>query len=170
MSTLLCLVSTAAYAEQKFPAALAGHAILPAASFVEAPGDAPAFLRTSGKFAGPAPIRIDVPGSVPGKDGRRETGLSFPFSGQPLQGFSGIRSMGDGTFWVVTDNGFGSKANSPDAMLMANHYNVDWRTGRVSRIGGLFLNDPDKKVPFLIVNEATDKRYLTGADFDLESF
>jgi hypothetical protein len=31
------------------------------------------------------------------------------------------------------------------------------------------LRDPDRKVPFMIVNENTKERYLTGADFDLES-
>ncbi len=33
-----------------------------------------------------------------------------------------------------------------------------------------FLHDPDKKVPFRIVHEGTDKRYLTGSDFDTEGF
>jgi hypothetical protein len=32
-----------------------------------------------------------------------------------------------------------------------------------------FLRDPDRKVPFVIVGEATNERYLTGADFDPES-
>jgi hypothetical protein len=31
------------------------------------------------------------------------------------------------------------------------------------------LRDPDRKVPFPIVNDATDERLLTGADFDIES-
>jgi len=168
--SFLCLLSTAAIAQQQFPASLTGHAALPAASFIDAPQDAPDALKTSGKYAGATPVRIDAVGSVAGMDGKRETGLSFPFKGQPLQGFSGIRSMGDGTFWVVTDNGFGNRANSPDAMLMANRYAVDFKTGRVARTEGIFLSDPDKKVPFMIVNEGTEKRYLTGADFDLESF
>ena len=33
-----------------------------------------------------------------------------------------------------------------------------------------FLHDPDKKVPFRIVHEGTPQRYLTGSDFDTESF
>jgi len=33
----------------------------------------------------------------------------------------------------------------------------------------VFLHDPDFKVPFRISWDATDSRYLTGADFDLES-
>lgn len=34
----------------------------------------------------------------------------------------------------------------------------------------VFLHDPDRKVPFRIVHEGSDKRYLTGSDFDLEGF
>ena len=33
----------------------------------------------------------------------------------------------------------------------------------------MFLSDPDKKAPFPIVMEGAAKRYLTGADFDVES-
>ena len=47
-----------------------------------------------------------------------------------MQGFSGIKSVGDGTYWVLTDNGFGSKANSPDAMLMFHKVR---RTGRPAK-------------------------------------
>jgi hypothetical protein len=34
----------------------------------------------------------------------------------------------------------------------------------------LQLADPDRKVPFSIVNQNTSDRLLTGADFDVESF
>jgi hypothetical protein len=30
--------------------------------------------------------------------------------------------------------------------------------------------EPDKKIPFQITLEGTDKRYLTGADLNVESF
>jgi hypothetical protein len=70
----------------------------------------------------------------------------------------------------LTDNGAGSKANSPDFMLYLNHYKVDFKTNKFTRLGTIFLHDPDKKVPFRIVHESTDKRYLTGADFDPEAF
>jgi hypothetical protein len=33
----------------------------------------------------------------------------------------------------------------------------------------VFLHDPDKVIPFRIVNEFTEERYLTGADLDVES-
>ncbi|MFC7399656.1 esterase-like activity of phytase family protein [Chelatococcus sp. GCM10030263] len=167
---LVSVFASPALADQNFPATVQGHAVLPAATFQKAPADAPAFLATSGKFAGAAPTRIEGVGTVPGMAGARPTGLSLPFEGQPVQGFSGIETMPDGTFWVLTDNGFGSKANSPDAMLTLGHYRIDFKTGGVERIEGIYLSDPDKKVPFRIVTEATDERYLTGSDFDIESF
>ncbi len=173
LSTAL-LAGAAAHAQDKpFRATVAGHVLLPAESFVTAPNDAPALLKTSGKFTGPA--RNDKLRSVEGisalsdKTAPRKIGISLPFDGQPVQGFSGIKSLGNGEFLVVTDNGFGNKANSPDAMLMFHRVKIDFTNGNIQRQETLFLHDPDRKVPFLIVNEATDKRYLTGGDFDLES-
>jgi hypothetical protein len=169
------LLAGAARAEDAKPyrATVAGHVLLPAESFVPAPADAPAWLKTSGKFTGPA--RNDKLRSVEGtsalsdKSAPRKIGISLPFDGQPVQGFSGIKMMGNGEYVVVTDNGFGSKANSPDAMLMFHRLKIDFAAGKIERQETVFLHDPDKKIPFLLVNEATDKRYLTGADFDLES-
>jgi hypothetical protein len=55
-------------------------------------------------------------------------------------------------------------------MLYLNHYAVDFQSGRFERKKTVFLHDPDRKLPFRIVQEGTEKRYLTGADFDPESF
>ncbi len=133
------------------------------------PADAPDYLKTSGKFTTPDRKRAGALGTVPGKDGVRPTGFSLPFDGQPMQGFSGIKVMADGTFWSLSDNGFGNKLNSTDAMLMLHHIKMDWDAGKVEALKTLFLTDPDKKAPFPIVMEGSDKRYLTGADFDVES-
>ena len=54
-------------------------------------------------------------------------------------------------------------------MLMFHQVKPDWKGGGVKRLQTWFLHDPDKKVPFNIVNEGTKKRYLTGMDFDIES-
>jgi len=162
-------VSQASAEEKVFPAKLVSHAILPANTIIAAPADAPAYLKTSGKFTTADRKRADELGSVPGKDGVRLTGLSLPFDGQPLQGFSGIKAMEDGSFWSLSDNGFGSKINSTDAMLMLHHLTFDWDAGTVNVEKTLFLSDPDKKAPFPIAMEGSDKRYLTGADFDVES-
>lgn len=162
-------VSQASAEEKAFPAKLVNQAILPANTIIAAPADAPAYLKTSGKFSTADRKRADALGSVPGKDGVRLTGLSLPFDGQPLQGFSGIKAMPDGSFWSLSDNGFGSKTNSTDAMLMLHHLTFDWDAGSVKVEKTLFLTDPDKKAPFPIAMEGSDKRYLTGADFDVES-
>jgi len=164
------LLTHSAHAEEKvFPAKLAGHAVLPAATFIAPPQDAPASLAVSAKFTGPGNARNEEPGSVPGKDGVRETGLAMPFEGQPVQGFSGIKRMDDGTFWSLSDNGFGAKANSADAALMIHHLSFDWDANEVDRMETVFLSDPNKVAHFPIVNEGTQSRYLTGADFDVES-
>ena len=157
-----------AQAQAAFPATLAGHAVLPAQSFVAAPKDAPEDLKVSGKFSNGQ--RSERVASVEGLSAGRPTGVSLPFQGQPLQGHSGIKTMPDGSFWILTDNGAGSKANSPDFMLYLNHYRVDFKSGQFHRLATVFLHDPDKKVPFRIVHEGTKERYLTGADFDTESF
>ncbi len=156
-------------AEKEFSAKLVSQAILPAKTIIPAPADAPDFLKSAGKFTTPDRKRADVLGTVPGKDGVRQTGLSMPFDGQAMQGFSGIKAMDDGTFWSLSDNGFGSKLNSSDAMLMLHHLKFDWDAGKVNALETVFLSDPDKKAPFPIVMEGSDKRYLTGADFDVES-
>jgi len=173
--SLLCSVASiflagAAFAqgEGEFPATLKGHAVLPAESFIEAPADAPNDLKTAGKYT--TGKRVDAIGSVMGKSYERPTGVSLPFKGQPLQGHSGIKTMPDGSFWVLTDNGMGSRYNSPDSMLYLVRHKIDWTSGKVERQEAVFLHDPDKKVPFRIVHEDTARRYLTGADFDTEGF
>lgn len=152
-----------------FPAKLVSHAVLPANTIIAAPADAPAHLKTSGKFTTADRKRAEGLGTVPGKDGVRLTGLSLPFDGQPMQGFSGIKTIPDGTFWSLSDNGFGSKANSNDAALMLHNIKFDWETGKVEALKTIFLTDPNKKVPFPIVLEGSDTRYLTGGDMDVES-
>jgi len=169
-AAVLALSTASAFADEtEFKATLAGHAILPANTIIAAPENAPEHLRTSGKFTTPDRQRAEGLGTVPGKDGVRLTGLSLPFDGQPVQGFSGIKAVGDGTFWSLSDNGFGNKLNSTDAALMLHHISFDWDKGTMNRIKTLFLTDPDRKAPFPIVLEGFDTRFLTGGDFDVES-
>lgn len=157
-----------------FNAKLSGHAILPAMTFVPAPLDAPQSLQVSGRFTGRGAVRNDKLYSVAGKtwvapkNAPRMTGLYMPFVGQPVQGFSGIKKLDDGEFMVLVDNGFGNKRNSPDSMLMVHRIRPDWQTGRVRVLNTLFLHDPDRIIPFRLVNEHTSKRYLTGSDLDPE--
>ncbi len=169
-------VPLGASAQQQFPAELVGHAYLPAQAIaLPPPKDAPAAFAVSGKYTSPDWRRIDAVGTIPGtsyisdKSASHPTGVSTPFKGQPLQGFSGIKAMQDGSLWVMTDNGFGAKKDSADALLMFHHIKPDWKAGTVQHLETVFLHDPDRKIPFLIVNEGTEKRYLTGADLDIES-
>lgn len=166
---------TTVQADQAFDATLAGHAVLPAATYTPAPAAAGPGFAVSGKFAGPGNRRVDQVGSVPGDTGAmhggRHTGIAFPFQGQPVQGFSGIKPVtGEaGAYWVLTDNGFGNKRNSSDALLMFHKVRPDFKTGTVTVERTIFLSDPNKIVPFPIATDSSPARMLTGADFDIES-
>lgn len=99
-----------------------------------------------------------------------------PFSSQPVQGFSAIQfGPQSGSYWVLSDNGFGSKANSPDYLLRLYLVTPQPRTAQggpgtvqVNRL--IQLRDPNRLVPFPILNENTPDRLLSGYDFDPESF
>lgn len=143
---------------------LVGWASLPADTFVPGP--------TSGS-------------AIEGANDRRP-----PFSErQPVQGFSSLIRTRDGRLLVLSDNGFGSRANSPDAVLRFTEVVPDFRTARggagTVRLGrSVPLRDPDRRIPWAITADlprypgsslAVDpeirrNRLLTGADFDPESF
>ena len=163
-SMALALLSTAVQADPiAFDATLKAHAQLPAQTFVPVPADAPYGLSISGRFTSGKRVETPYGWTNPA------SGIAMPFPGQPVQGMSGVRSLGDDRFLFLTDNGFGNKANSSDAMLMFNIMQMDWDKGTVTLEHTVFLSDPDRVVPFPIVTEHSDTRYLTGADFDPES-
>jgi hypothetical protein len=118
---------------------------------------------------------------------------------QPVQGFSAVLpGPTPGTFLVMVDNGFGSKSNSADFVLRVYGVEPDFTTGQVfpvnfhtgERLSSfsdesfLQLNDRANKVGFPIIAEQSlypntnifvdsaiqSNRWLTGADFDIESF
>lgn len=98
-------------------------------------------------------------------------GVTPPFPGQPIPGFSAILDAGHGRFWAMPDNGYGAKTNSGDFLLRLYDIQPDFRTerggsGAVAVLGFIQLRDPDGKVPFPLFR---NDRLLTGADFDLES-
>lgn len=169
----LSVAASPAMAEQQFPAMLAGHAFIPAATFVAAPADAPVDAQMPGKFTGATRngVAQSVMGDTGATHGKRPTGVKLPFVGQPVQGLSGyaMTPAEDGSIYVLTDNGFGAKANSPDALLYFHQMAPDFATGAVAIRETVFLSDPDFKVPFRIAYEGSESRYLTGADFDTES-
>lgn len=165
-----CLPSLA---DAPFKATLAGHAFLPALTLITPPDDAPRDAWVSGKFTGKTRNHtpMSVMGDVGAAYGSHQTGISLPFIGQPVQGLSGfaMNLAEDGSIFTLTDNGFGAKINSGDALLTFHRMKPDFETGKVERVDTVFLSDPDRKVPFRIAYEGTDSRYLTGADFDPES-
>ncbi|WP_230487159.1 esterase-like activity of phytase family protein [Nocardioides anomalus] len=110
-----------------------------------------------------------APGPPSGAQATPANGRTGPFAGQVIPGFSAVVEVGDGTFWAQPDNGFGAKTNSADYLLRIYRVQPQWSTGKVDVLSYLSLRDPDRKVPFPIVNDATGDRLLTGADFDIES-
>ena len=124
-------------------AVLTRFAMLPAATFVPA-------SEPSGAALGTAPVN----------------GITLPFADQPVQGFSGIVRNADGTFDVLSDNGYGSKANSADFALRVQRLAPDFDSGALDVVGGFTLTDPNRQVPFPLTRP---DRVLTGADFDVES-
>ncbi|WP_404786992.1 phytase [Altericista sp. CCNU0014] len=103
-------------------------------------------------------------------------GRSTPFPKQPIQGFSAVQVADANSFYFMPDNGFGAKGNSADFLLRVYKVDPSFRgaepngDGSVNIQSFIQLSDPDKKVPFKIVNDGTSDRLLTGADFDIESF
>ncbi|MEM7581468.1 MAG: esterase-like activity of phytase family protein [Cyanobacteria bacterium P01_A01_bin.80] len=104
-------------------------------------------------------------------------GRTGPFEGQPVQGFSGVQFApnNDGSYWFLSDNGFGSKDNSADYLLRIYQVNPDFKQenggdGTIEVEQFIQLSDPDNLIPFDIVNQESTQRLLTGADFDIESF
>ncbi|THF70853.1 glycerophosphodiester phosphodiesterase [Deinococcus sp. Arct2-2] len=144
LSAVLALGLTSAQATT-----LVGYAQLPADTFSDGPA--------SGAFSG-AGLRGEA-----------------RFKGQPVQGFSGVQFGPNGSYWFLSDNGYGSKANSADFLLRLYSLKLSAKTAPtgqgVVEVGPhISLRDPDKKVPWVIVNEASPERLLTGADFDVEGF
>ena len=148
---LLCAaLLTPAYASAADTALLEGRAVLPAKTFADGP--------VSGTLLGSAPVN----------------GIPVPFPSQPVQGFSGAVEAGDGQYWVMPDNGYGSIENSADFNLRVYLLQPNFETalggpGTVDVERFIQLHDPDHKIPFAIVHNWTADRVLTGADFDIES-
>ena len=139
---------------------LLGRSVLPAETY--RPGSEP-----SGHFLGPGTL------------------VPAPFPGQPVQGFSAIHPSGDGTYLVMSDNGFGAKANSGDFLLWVHRIAPNFTTGQTTVLGGGFgLSDPDGHIRWTIWRDGgcaattplppgfvcpPPDRQLTGWDFDIES-
>ena len=142
------------------------HASSAALSSAASSNDAPTLLARA-----ILPADAYQPGPPSGAFITADNGVTPPFPGQPIPGFSAILDAKDGTFWAMPDNGYGAKTNSGDFLLRLYSIRPDFRTdkggsGAVAVLGFLQLRDPDSKVSFPLFRA---DRLLTGADFDLES-
>ena len=169
LATLLLTATCAAAPATQPVATLVGFASLPADTF----GDGP----RSGQFiTDPAPINGRTP----------------PFDRQPIQGISSMLPTdtpdSPGEYLALSDNGYGTKANSADFLLSVYRVRPDFRTeaggsGTVKIDLAFHLSDPDRKAGFPLVADAATypnsqipvppeikkNRLLTGGDFDPES-
>ncbi len=115
-----------------------------------------------------------APGPDSGAKATPANGRTGPFAGQVIPGFSAALDNGDGTFWAMPDNGFGTKANSEDFLLRIYLVRPRWEqasggAGQIDILRFITLSDPRHRIDFPIVNEGTSRRLLTGGDFDIES-
>jgi hypothetical protein len=109
--------------------------------------------------------------------GQTMNGVTFPTPSQPAIGYSGIvAGRSPGEYLAMPDNGYGNQANSRDFLLRAYYIAPDFKTAK-DDTGGVAVDldefvafsDPHHMAGFPIVNDNTDTRLLTGADFDPES-
>jgi glycerophosphoryl diester phosphodiesterase len=108
-------------------------------------------------------------------DGAGRRGPAARFESQPVQGVSSIKpGPTAGAWWALSDNGFGSRWNSPDYRLCIYLFDVRPRTqagtdSRTALQAVIELSDPAKFFPFRLADESEPERLLTGADADPES-
>ncbi len=120
------------------------------------------------------PVETYAVGPDSGQSVQGANGIYPPFKGQPVQGFSAALKNDDGSYMAMSDNGFGTQDNSADYLLRIYKLKADFKTkskgtGQVEVQSFIQLRDPNKRIPFDIVNGNTAERLLTGADFDPES-
>ncbi len=120
------------------------------------------------------PVETYAAGPDSGAYVKGANGIYPPFKGQPVQGFSAALKNEDDSYMAMADNGFGTQDNSSDFLLRIYKIKPDFKTktkgtGQVTVQSFIQLRDPNKLIPFNIINGNTPERLLTGADFDPES-
>ena len=120
------------------------------------------------------PADTFVPGPTSGQFIEPANGREPPFvNQQPVQGFSALLEDSDGSYLVLSDNGFGTRNNSSDYILSIYRVEPEFRTNAggmgVIHIRKIVqLNDPENFIPYPTAR--SNDRLLTGADLDPESF
>lgn len=124
-------------------------------------------------------------------EGQFNRGAEIASNKQIIQGFSAVLPTNqENQFYFLTDNGFGEKNNSADALLRLYAVSIDFNTATKKNnavLANQYLNmsDPNHKLSFKIqadfshyYNDASkpevskaiiENRWLTGADVDPES-
>ncbi len=98
---------------------LIGRAVLPAATFAAGP--------TSGQF-----LTLNNDGTIGTLSANGETVPFLAPNGQPVQGFSAVLPGSKaGTYLIMVDNGYGTKANSADSLLRFYSVETDFATSKV---------------------------------------
>lgn len=93
----------------------------------------------------------------------KEKAADAPWEGQPIQGFSAIVPIpGVDEAWVLSDNGYGTAANSGDFRLVLQRIRWSGADGELSVVERRELSDPDGVL-------GAPRPALTGADLDPES-
>jgi len=119
------------------------------------------------------PADTFIPGPTSGQLIKAANGRHPPWvDQQPVQGFSALVKGGADSYFVLSDNGFGTRDNSADFLLSIYHIYPDFRTaaggsGTIQVGNTIHLSDPAAYLPYPVTR--TD-RQLTGADLDPESF
>ncbi len=143
------------------------------------------------------PAETYAPGTPPA-GGRADDGSKLPaarFANQPVQGLSSIAPVvGKASkgklpteWWALSDNGFGTRANSDDYLLVLYRFRVEplrteakperrsrraagrKATPRVQLLQRIELRDPGQHFPWPLTRSDDPRRRLTGADADPES-
>jgi arylsulfatase A-like enzyme len=98
---------------------LVGRAVLPANTFAVGP--------TSGQL-----LALNNDGTLSSVNANGQTVPFVGPNGQPVQGFSAVLpGPKSGTYLVLVDNGYGTKANSADSLLRFYAVEPDFKTGTV---------------------------------------
>jgi hypothetical protein len=135
-ATMACSLATTAHAA----GTLAGWALMPADTFAPGP--------TSGQFVGDA------------------NGRDLPLvDKQPVQGFSAVLpGPVAGAFKVMPDNGFGTKASSPDALLRVYTVRPDFRVWDGKALAGSATVIPVDRESGLALPAFDERSFITLHD------
>jgi len=134
-------------------------ASIPAASAWAGPSD-DANLSLSGWAAIPSTYR--QPGPVSGQFTSGGNGVTAPYQGQPIPGFSGVISAGTpGRFIGLPDNGYGAQTNSADFVLGFYEFTPHFKTqgDGTTTPGSVTV---DRFTPFSDPHHFADASYVAG--------